>query len=401
MNKEQKKSNNDIDNMLVNLIAASRSAISRTDLQYSTKLSKMTISKHIAHLMECGIVSEDGYKDDGNVPMGRRQIALKISDQSPLICGVYLRRNYCRVILTDISCKIVFSEIQWLSQEITAEGLVKLILTMIRNLKSKTKRVIVGCGISTFGPVDCREGCIVSPPNFFGIEYVALTKPIECELQIPTILVHDVSGSAVAERVFGNAKNMDNFLHVHLQNGNGIGSEVYLNGSFLNLPSGRGGEIGHTSINCFGEYCSCGKRGCLEQYANLERMQRRVREMLPVFRSSQLGKSGDPAWEDILKQAIEGDPVALCVLEEFSEYLAVAISNCIHLYGVSNVVIGYDCPAAVPIIERLVKEKLERTAFHFGDESIQVVSSYFAGDGPLFGAVAVIAQKIFEQEITI
>lgn len=392
---------NDIDNMLVNLIATSQVPISRTDLQHSTTLSKMTISKHIAHLIERGIVSEAGYKEDDNTSMGRRQMALQISDQSPLICGVYLRRDYCRVILTDISCKIVSSETQWFQQDLTAEKLVALMRTMIHSQKCKTKRTIVGCGISTFGPVNSKDGCIISPPNFFGIEYVELTKPIEDAFQIPTILVHDVSGSAVAEQVFGNAKSLDDFLQIHLQSGNGIGSEVYLNGSFLNLSSGRGGEIGHTSINCFGEYCNCGKRGCLDQYANLGKMQEKLKDILPMFRESKLANITNPSWDDILKHAAVRDPAAMCVLEEFCEYLAVAVSNCIRLFGVSNVVIAYDRPLSVPVIERLVKAKLERTVFRFREDSIRVVSSYFGGDGPLIGAVAVIAQKIFKQEIII
>jgi glucokinase len=98
------------------------------------------------------------------------------------------------------------------------------------------------------------------------------------EFDVPCILTNDANAAAVGEMIYGNAKNMKDFIVITL--GTGLGSGIVCNGFLLNGHHGIAGELGHTSVNPAGRYCNCGKRGCLETYASANGIKRTVYKLL-------------------------------------------------------------------------------------------------------------------------
>jgi glucokinase len=98
------------------------------------------------------------------------------------------------------------------------------------------------------------------------------------EFQVPCILTNDANAAAVGEMIYGNAKNMKDFVVITL--GTGLGSGFVCGGVLLNGRHGIAGEVGHTSVNPNGRYCNCGKRGCLETYVSATGIKRTVYKLL-------------------------------------------------------------------------------------------------------------------------
>src|SRR5258705_3348065 len=105
-----------------------------------------------------------------------------------------------------------------------------------------------------------------------------LSKMFREEFNVPCILTNDANAAAVGEMVYGNAKNMKDFVVVTL--GTGLGSGFVANGQLLNGKHGIAGEVGHTSVNPAGRFCNCGKRGCLETYVSATGIKRTVYKLL-------------------------------------------------------------------------------------------------------------------------
>ena len=95
---------------------------------------------------------------------------------------------------------------------------------------------------------------------------------------VPCILTNDANAAAVGEMIYGNAKNMKDFVVITL--GTGLGSGFVCGGVLLNGKHGIAGEVGHTSVNPNGRYCNCGKRGCLETYVSATGIKRTVYKLL-------------------------------------------------------------------------------------------------------------------------
>ena len=211
---------------------------------------------------------------------------------------------------------------------------------------------------------------------------------------LPAFLIHDASAGALAEKFYGGQKNTDNFIYLHIMNG--IGGGYVLDGRLYDGDSGQSGEIGHTSINFMGPRCSCGNVGCLELYANVPQMRRRITELLPLYRSSAmpaLGGSDQLTWLDIVDAANHKEAAAVAALEEFCGYLAYAVAANINLLDLSCIVVGYESSSRGGIVEKLLQSKIAACSRH---KNITVLHSGFGGDAPLIGSIACVAQRVFD-----
>ena len=104
---------------------------------------------------------------------------------------------------------------------------------------------------------------------------------------------------------------------------------------------------------------------------------------------------------EILEAAEQGSICAISAVEEFSEYLSVALTNMINILNVNMVILGYDNQFNNTILETTLQTKINEKALISPNRNVIVKKSIFQGDAPLYGAMAVVTNKIFEGEIEI
>lgn len=393
--KESKKA---IDSTLVRLIATSRTPVSRIDLARKTGLSKMTISNHVAELIRKGIVVERDSQGQAENVLGRHPIPLHISGLSPCICGLWITRTHTQAVLADISGSIIDMSKMYYQGSLSREALISMLLSQYDALASRTGRRIIGCGISSIGPLDSTTGYLLNPSNFWGLSYIPLTEIVSAHTGLPTYLIHDAHAGALVEKIYGRGGPYENFVYLHISEGIGLG--FVLNGALFNGFSGQSGEIGHTSINFNGPRCSCGNRGCLESYASIDRMRKKISELLPLFPDSAFKKLKSPSRSDVINFASGGDPIAVAALDEFCGYLAHALANLLRLLDFSTIIVGYDALSSSYILEKILYEKM-RDYSPPEKNNVEILHSYFNNDGPLMGAIAIVANEVFHQNISL
>jgi len=110
----------------------------------------------------------------------------------------------------------------------------------------------------------------------------------------------------------------------------GVGSGHVIDGKIYRGATGVAGEIGHLAIDPQGEPCICGLRGCLATLVGARgsrgegpRAARRIPEEPPG--------PGALTIDAIEAAALRGDPLALQVAREASEYLGIAIAGMLNL----------------------------------------------------------------------
>jgi glucokinase len=148
------------------------------------------------------------------------------------------------------------------------------------------------------------------------------------EFAIPCILTNDANAAAVGEMIYGNAKNMKDFIVITL--GTGLGSGLVSNGVLINGRHGIAGELGHTSVNPAGRYCNCGKRGCLETYVSATGIKRTVYKLLAdhLEPSELRGVSFDNLNTKMITEAAHrGDIVAKAAYEYTGRILGMKLAE--------------------------------------------------------------------------
>jgi len=186
---------------------------------------------------------------------------------------------------------------------------------------------IVGIGVGAANG-NYYTGCIERATNLKWKGVLPLAQMLKDEFSVPAILTNDANAAAVGEMIYGNAKNMKDFVVITL--GTGLGSGFVCNGILLNGRHGIAGEVGHTSVNPTGRYCNCGKRGCLETYVSATGIKRTVYKLLADYlEPSELrGISFDNLnTKMITESAQRGDIVAKAAFEYTGRILGMKLAE--------------------------------------------------------------------------
>ena len=97
-------------------------------------------------------------------------------------------------------------------------------------------------GATIPGLADAASGMWVEA-SFSGIRNVPIAHLLEQEFGLPAAIENDARACALAERMFGAGKDVDDFFYVTVSNG--IGGALFLNGALYTGALGNAGEIGH------------------------------------------------------------------------------------------------------------------------------------------------------------
>lgn len=171
---------------LILKLIATRSGLSRIDLAKISHLTKMTVSNIIADLIDRGIVAEEECHSGRMQPSnGRIPTPLKLSPQAPKIIGILIKRGLYQVILGDLSGNILDKFVDKTQKLAGEKQLLDIIFTGIDTLKARNNCPLLAVGIASIGPLDAKNGIILDPPNFWGIQNLPIVQEVTNYTKLP------------------------------------------------------------------------------------------------------------------------------------------------------------------------------------------------------------------------
>lgn len=146
-------------------------------------------------------------------------------------------------------------------------GLDRIIETIDQALAdAKIRRnQIRSIGIGAPGMLDLNKGILVQAPNL-GWHQVPLRKTLEKTFKVTVAVANDVDAGTFGEYRFGAARKARCVVGVFP--GTGIGGACVYEGRILRGKVGSCMEVGHLLVRPGGDYCGCGRQGCLETVAS-------------------------------------------------------------------------------------------------------------------------------------
>lgn len=352
--------------------------VSRSDIAQRIGLTKMAVTNMVAEWIAEGVVEEQ--ESTGHAAVGRNPVWLRPAPGAPRALGVYLSRSRVTLIVADLKLEVAYRKDCPLQEETAASLTQKLTQLVDDALAWKTAHLpdvpLTGIGISSIGPLDADAGVVLHPTDFFGIQQFPIVKILKDRYGLPVYISNDMNASALAEKLYGRGRSYDNFLYLGITNG--IGSGIISGGRLYQDNSGFVGEVGHMSIDYNGPVCSCGNRGCLEVYANMPVIQRRLRE------------AGIAA----LSQA-DGSAAGRDILADVSDKLAIALVNMVNLLDPQCVLMGHEGSAFPDWCLQRIEETVNSRILAAGAKRLPVMRAAFGEDTPLMGSVCCIWQELF------
>ena len=199
-----------------------------------------------------------------------------------------------------------------------------------------------GIGLGIPGAIDNTIG-VVMYSNNLKWENLEIGKMLKHAFPSKRVeMTNDANAAALGEAKFGSAKNEQNVVMLTL--GTGVGGGIIINGKLYEGNHGRGAELGHQVIVLDGISCTCGRKGCFEQYASATALINQAKEAIkenPKCKLALSAKNGEEVnGKLIFETAKAGCTTAQKVVDNYVKYLSEGLINICNVFRPSSIVLS-------------------------------------------------------------
>lgn len=327
---------------------------SRVELAKTLHLSSATVSALVDELIRMELVAEKGLARTSQP--GRRSVNLQINYAGRQIAVFSLTLRGVRFTLFDLGCNVLESFfVEYSPKHSNPEesgdryaGLFESIL-LRRSRRYDASKALVACV--------CFPGIYVEEENVFSMQAamnVEISESsmmrLEERLGIPLFL-HNVSMClAYAEIKHMNPHSNEDGINdlIFINVCDGVSAGIIYGGSIFTGEFNTAGEFGHVSVDLHGRPCSCGNRGCLEQYVNLNAIYESA-----VKTCMAEGIEPPRSFEELSGMYLQY-PALEQVIDKTAERLAFGIYTMMCITGIRRIVVG----GGIELLGEVFLEKL-------------------------------------------
>jgi glucokinase len=262
--------------------------------------------------------------------------------------GIDIGGTKCAVVLGDANANIL-KKIKF--DTTTCEQTLKNIFLATEELFDGE---VVGIGVSCGGPLDSKNGIIMSPPNLPGWDNIKIVSMLSERFGVPAYLQNDADACAIAEWMFGAGKGTNNMIFLTF--GTGMGAGLILNGKLYSGACDMAGEVGHIRLYDDG-HIGYGKRGSFEGYCS----------------GGGIAQYGMGSARELAEKARGGDGQAIKIFKEVGTNLGKGVAILIDILNPEMIVIGSIYARAKDLLEDTFVETLNKECLKRSIDAVKIV----------------------------
>ncbi|QDB78625.1 ROK family transcriptional regulator [Georgenia sp. 311] len=340
--------------VVATLAFAAPEPVSRAAIAAASGLTRSTVSRLVDELLAGGVLRELPRQVAGR---GRPATPLAPARGTLVGLGLEVSPSYLGARLVDLNGDVLAEQVlpAHLERSDAHEVLARLsrLASQVLADSSEGWSTLAGVRLAVPGLVD-SAGLVLRAPNL-GWREVSPGDHLDAAVLAaaggrpgppPAVGVGneaDFAALAHALEVPGRPAGSASFFYVSADIG--IGGACVVDGAPARGRHGWAGEIGHTLIDPAGPVCTCGARGCLEQYAGRDALL------------AAAGLAPDVEVEALAAAASEPGRAREAVAQA-GRALGVAISNVVNLLDVADVVLGGQFVPLLPALRPAMEEEL-------------------------------------------
>jgi len=253
---------------------------------------------------------------------------------------------------------------------------------------------VKGIGVGCPGAVTSETGVVDFLPNLVW-DTVPLADMLMKHFNVPVKISNDANVAALAEAIYGCAKDYNDCVMFTL--GTGVGGGIIIDKKLIEGGFSRGAELGHTTLFLDGEPCSCGRTGCVEAYASATALIKQTKAAMESDKSSKMWEfvGGDINKVDgrtAFECSKQGDKTAEKVVDTYVYYLAESILNMLNIFRPEAFILGGGISAQGDYLINKLKAYCEK--FDYGYKRAprtEIIVAKLGNDAGIIGAAALFA----------
>lgn len=341
---------------LFNILNRNRE-MARADMVRMTGLSPTTVSALVDELVREKLVVETGYAH--TMQTGRKPINLRINGASRQIPVFSFSRWGVRYTLYNLLFEVLetifvphnaedyggFDENAEDFNPDAGSDYADLIRNVLLNRAQKYDPKIALVVCISYPGIYLPEQRLFSLSAMHVSIRLETLMSLEKELGVPLFFGNSSKSLAYAEKKYldANGSETDDLIYVNVCEG--VGAGIIAGGEIFNGKDNFAGEIGHVTINYKGRPCSCGGRGCLEQYVNVDAVAERIAQIaafksVEAFEGMDSKNGGKPTLRMIGAAYDAGDSEIIDAIDNVAAQLFAGIYSVVCVTGIRRVIIG-------------------------------------------------------------
>lgn len=367
--------------------------VSRAEVARLTRISKSSISSIVSDLVDEGLIKEEAAV---TTQIGRTPIYLTINARKFHFLAIDVRITGTIVAIYDLAGnRIVESRISTRPDSISPERLLSLAANRLVEL-CKQKRIslrsLKAVGMAVPGQADREEGKVLSSPRIgwknVNAEEILLEK---IKKKMTTVIDNSANQAIRAEVWLGHSVH-ENITGVYVDINESVESAIIIDGKILAASPYGTGSFGRMYVS-------------MEQPTTWENLVS-VQSIIERYGGHKKYRKSDIRSKllEIKEAYIEGDTVAVKIIDDTAHWLAVGISNIFVSLGFPHVIIGGYIRAIWDLIqEQVFKECDELTEHDFpGAREIRLssLSQLETLDGAALGAIGTVVPLDLLSQLT-
>ncbi|KGE71552.1 ROK family transcriptional regulator [Spirochaeta lutea] len=236
----------------------------------------------------------------------------------------------------------------------------------IRDIQRKDPRRLLALGFTVSGRVDLDTHRLIFSNNQPFLLDIDIAGELRNRLSLPTVVVNDSHAISTAERFCGQARYLDHFLSLFIEEGVGLG--IFVNGTAYQGFQNLAGEPGNLIMVPQGKQKSGSPRGSVEAYISREALFSELQTLRPDSTAKPAGSTpstGDLPWtqeyayELLTHLVAQKLPAAQSILEGMADKTALLCANLLTLLAPEALFITGPLGEMGPAFHTMVTQSLK------------------------------------------
>jgi predicted NBD/HSP70 family sugar kinase len=356
---------------ILEVVSADR-GLSQADVARRTGLSRATVSNLAAELRRRGLIGagEAGLS-------GRRTLEVAVPRAGAVI-GVDYGFQHVTVGIADLAGRPLGDEERALPLDFGVEESLDEARSILAQLLVRTGvavEEIQQVGVGFPAPIDRTSGQVGWHAILHRWAELDPRATLEDAFHVPAVIDNDCNLGALGELRQGAGRGCTELIYVNA--GNGVGAGFVLGGRLHRGAAGTAGEIGHMTVDPYGQTCRCGNRGCVDTVVGREGFLEPLRSVY-----------GTPLdIPQVIELADQGDRRCQRALTDAGRALGAVVADLCNLLSPQRVIVAGPIFRAGETILEPLREAVQHRSVPAAAREVEIVRSHLDQRAEVVGAI--------------
>ena len=252
-------------------------------------------------------------------------------------------------------------------------------------------------GVAIGFPGMVIDSIVMDSPNV-SLQNCNLKEILEKELGKYVVVKNDAEMATLAEHKLGAGADCENMVMVTL--GTGVGGGIIADRK-LYVGAGGAGELGHILFERNGRACSCGRKGCAEQYVSMIALDKLAKDIMVGYPNTCCDFNGDGMIyaSELARAYKRNDACAIEVVDKYVEDLTQYLLDLCNIFRPNRIVIGGGITHAPELIDMVARNCRRLEYGYKNSPKVDVLAAQLGNKAGILGGYVCLEEELNAQNV--